>query len=221
MYHGGCPPHHDATSWGTVHANGKLVTCLWQDSSVSFEGFLEVKNTDIILVPTWSNIKSTMIFQDFPLALFCFIILFGNMSFGESVSHASVTSVMWVLRKMNDRILKHMTQPSYWPSSSASRKGTSSRSCAIDIIDMKSTKIKRWMLSMNLNNSQKVLLDPFKCLLNTCLSWKPRKHHAVEQKIIKHLIWYYCGAFTDLMTSICFTILCSLAESALGPEEIN
>ena len=82
MYHGGCPPHHDATSWGTVHANGKLVTCLWQDSSVSFEGFLEVKNTDIILVPTWSNIKSTMIFQDFPLALFCFIILFGNMSFG-------------------------------------------------------------------------------------------------------------------------------------------
>ena len=42
MYHGGCPPLHDATSWGTVHANGKLVTCLWQDSSVSFEGFLEV-----------------------------------------------------------------------------------------------------------------------------------------------------------------------------------
>ena len=126
-------------------------------------------NTDIIFAPTWSNIKSTMIFQDFPLALFCFIILFGNMSFGESVSHARVTSVMWVQRKMNVRILKHMTQPSYWPSSSASRKGTSSRSCAIDIIDMKSTKIKRWMLSMNLNNSQKVLLDPFKCLLNTCL----------------------------------------------------
>lgn len=27
-------------------------------------------NTDIIFAPTWSNIKSTMIFQDFPLALF-------------------------------------------------------------------------------------------------------------------------------------------------------
>ena len=40
-------------------------------------------------------------------------------------------------RKMKrDRILKHMTQPSYWPSSSASRKETSSRSCALDIIDM-------------------------------------------------------------------------------------
>lgn len=120
------------------------------------------------------NIKSTMIFQDFPLALFCFIILFGNMSFGESVSHARDLGDV-KQRKMNVRILKHMTQPSYWPSSSASRKGTSSRSCAIDIIDMKSTKIKRWMLSMNLNNSQKVLLDPFKCLLNTCfplvLSW--------------------------------------------------
>lgn len=131
-------------------------------------------------------------FPGFSIGTFLFYHFFGNMWLGhlrflalekiwKNMDLWLVRSTWWVCesrprdlgdvkqRKMNDRILKHMTQPSYWPSSSASRKGTSSRSCAIDIIDMKSTKIKRWMLSMNLNNSQKVLLDPFKCLLNTCL----------------------------------------------------